>query len=77
MRGLGPKTSERLEAIGVETVERLEELGAVATYLMLKDAYPDWTSLNALCGLQAALMEIDWRELPEELKDQLLEELER
>lgn len=77
IRGLGPKTSEHLEAIGINTVEQLEELGAVAAYRTLKDAFPDWTSLNALWGMQAALMEIDWRQLPQELKEQLLKELER
>jgi len=43
---------------------------------LLKDAFPKWASLNALWGLQAALMDIDWRELPEELKDQLRVEVE-
>jgi hypothetical protein len=32
-------------------------------------------SLNALWGMQAALMEIDWRELSTEIKEQLLDEL--
>jgi hypothetical protein len=44
---------------------------------MLKEAFPEWTSLNALWGIQAALMEIDWRELPDEIKQQLLAELRR
>lgn len=76
MRGLGPKSSERLAAIGIDTAERLEEVGAVAAYRLLQDAFPDWVSLNALWGMQAALMEIDWRQLPDELKDQMLDELE-
>jgi DNA transformation protein and related proteins len=76
MKGLGPKSSERLAAVGIETSEQLEELGAVGTYRLLQDAFPDWVSLNMLWGMQAALMEIDWRQLPEELKDQLLTDLE-
>ena len=56
---------------------QLEEAGAVGAYRSLKDAFPKWTSLNALWGIQAALMEIDWRQLPEEIKQQLLNELER
>jgi hypothetical protein len=76
MRGLGPKSSERLSAVGIDTAEKLEEIGAVAAYRLLSDAFPDWVSPNALWGMQAALMEIDWRQLPRELKDQLLDELE-
>jgi DNA transformation protein and related proteins len=76
MKGLGPKSAERLTAIGIESSEQLEDIGAVEAYRLLKDAFPKWASLNALWGMQAALMEIDWRELPNELKDQLLDELE-
>lgn len=76
LKGIGPKFAERLIAIGIETYEQLDELGSVGAYLLLKDAFPDWTSLNALWGLHAALMEIDWRELPVEIKDQLLSEVE-
>lgn len=76
MRGLGPVSAEKLESIGITSSEQLEELGAVGAYRLLKDAYPEWASLNALWGMQAALMEIDWRDLPAELKDQLLAELD-
>ena len=77
LRGLGPKTSERLSLVGIDTVMQLEEAGAVGACRLLKDAFPKWTSLNVLWGIQAALMEIDWRQLPEEIKHQLLNELER
>lgn len=56
---------------------QLEEAGATGAYRLLKDAFPEWTSLNALWGIQAALMGIDWRQLPEAVKQQLLDELER
>ena len=77
LRGLGPKTAERLSLVGIDTVLQLEEAGAVGAYKLLKDAFPKWTSLNALWGIQAALMEIDWRKLPETIKQQLMDELER
>lgn len=76
MKGLGPKSSERLSAVGIDTAEKLEELGAAEAYRLLQDAFPDWVSLNALWGMQVALMEIDWRQLPPEVKEQLLGELE-
>ena len=77
LNGLGPKTAERLSSVGIDTVQRLEEAGAIGAYVLLKDAFPKWTSLNALWGIQAALMEIDWRQLPEAIKQQLMDELER
>ena len=76
LAGIGPKTAERLNAVGIETFEQLDELGSVGAYLLLKDAFPKWTSVNALWGLHAAVMELDWRTLPVEIKDQLLAEVE-
>ena len=76
LAGIGPKSAERLVVVGIASFEQLDELGAVGAYLLLKDAFTKWTSLNALWGIQAALMEIDWRELPVEIKDQLLAEVE-
>ncbi|MDA1280683.1 MAG: TfoX/Sxy family DNA transformation protein [Chloroflexi bacterium] len=75
LKGLGPTTVNRLSLIGITRIDQLEDLGAVAAYRRLKDAFPEWTSLNALWGIQAALMEIDWRHLPEEIKQQLLDDL--
>lgn len=75
LKGLGPATTERLEGVDIGTAERLEVIGAVGAYQLLQRAYPGWVSLNALWGMQAALMEIDWRELPTEIKEQLLDEL--
>ena len=77
LRGLGPKTAKRLSLVGIDTAAQLEEIGAVGAYRLLKDAFPGWTSLNSLWGIQAALMEIVWRQLPDEIKRQLLNELER
>ena len=73
---MGPVTAQRLELVGITTAEQLETAGAVGAYNLLKDAFPDWTSLNALWGMQAALMEIDWRQLPDEIKQELLSQLE-
>ena len=75
LKGLGPVTAERLEGVGVGTAERLKSIGAAGAYQLLQRAYPEWTTLNALWGIQAALMEIDWRELPSQIKEQLLDEL--
>ena len=68
---IGPKTEERLHAIGIHTMDDIEALGAVEVYKRLKDAFPDWTSLNALYGLQAALLNIHWNALPPDMKEDL------
>ncbi|MBT3995669.1 MAG: competence-specific regulator [Chloroflexi bacterium] len=75
LKGIGPGSAEKLADVGIKTADQLEEVGAVGAYRLLKDAFPQWTSLNALWGMQSALMETDWRELPVELKELLLAEL--
>jgi hypothetical protein len=75
MKGLGPITSERLVTVDIGTSDQLEEIGAVGAYRLLMYAFPEWVSLNALWGMQSALMEIDWRYLPDAMKESLLDEL--
>lgn len=67
---LGPKTSALLRNVGIHTLADLQQIGAVAAYLRLKGAHAGVT-LNALWGIQAAIMEIDWRDLPEDIKSPL------
>ena len=75
MKGLGPATCERLWAVGIKTSDHLDEVGAVGAYRLLMESFPEWVTLNAMWGIQAALMEIDWRDLPDEMKERLLDEL--
>lgn len=71
LRNIGPKTREWLIDAGIDSVETLHELGAVETYMRLKRLYPDRVSLNALWGLQAALMDMPWTQLPDDIKAEL------
>ena len=73
---LGPKTSALLRSVGIHALSGLEQTGAVAAYLRLKETYSGVT-LNALWGIQAAIMEIDWRDLPADIKNQLREAVKR
>ena len=52
-------------------MEDLEEIGIVEAYLRTKKAYPDRVSLNLLYGLQAAMLDINWKHLPERMKRDL------
>ena len=71
MKNIGPKSSEWLVSIGIHTLEDVAQLGVVETYLRVKAVYPEKVSLNMLYGLQAALLDIPWNELPLEIKDEL------
>lgn len=75
LRNLGPRSAEWLRSVGIETIEVLLEIGVAEAYLRAKDAYPDQVSLNLLYGLQAGIMDIDWRMLPEKMKRELREEI--
>jgi len=76
MKNIGPRSSEWLASIGVHTLDDVARLGVVETYKRVKAAYPDKVSLNMLYGLQAALLDISWNELPQDIKDQLRKEAE-
>ena len=73
---LGPTTSGWLHDIGIHTVNDIEALGVVETYKRLKEAFPHRVSLNALYGLQAAVMNISWLDLTPDLKQQLRDQVE-
>jgi len=76
MKNLGPKSREWLASVGVSTLDDVANLGVVETYKRVKAAYPEKVTLNMLWGLQAALLDIPWNELPPDIKDQLRKEAE-
>jgi len=75
LRNIGPRSAEWLDSVGIQTVEDLEEVGVVEAYLRTKDAFPDQVSLNLLYGLQAAMLDMDWRQIPESMKRDLREQV--
>ena len=74
MKNLGPKSSEWLANIGVHSLEDVARLGVVETYKRVKAVYPEKVTLNMLWGLQAALLDIPWNELPPDIKKELKKE---
>ena len=76
MKNIGPKSRQWLAEIGIYTIQDLKKAGSVTAYKILKELYPKEVSLNLLWGLEAAIRDIDWRELTEidkvELKKRLL-----
>ena len=76
MKNMGPKSSEWLASIGVHSLEDVAKLGVVETYKRVKAVYPEKVSLNLLYGLQAALLDISWNELPPDIKEELKRQVE-
>ena len=75
MINLGPKSAERLAAVGIKDAEALRQVGAAVAYREVKARFPDDTSLNLLWAIQGALMELHWLDVPDEIKRQLRDEL--
>ena len=76
MKNLGPKSSQWLASVGIHTLDDVARLGVVQTYQRVKAAYPEKVTLNLLWGLQAALLEIPWNELPPDIREELRKQVE-
>lgn len=76
LKNLGPKSAEQIIAVGIDGPDDVRELGAAVVFHRVKSRFPDSTSLNLLWALQGALMEVHWHDVPDEIKQQLLAELE-
>ena len=73
--GLGPKSAQQLQAVGITSVEVLRELGAVAAYVRLQQAQGR-VSLNFLYALEGALQNCHWTQVARTERGRLLLELE-
>jgi DNA transformation protein and related proteins len=71
LRGLGPKSAQWLDEIGIYTEADLRALGSIETWHRLCFFHGKVISLNMLYGLEAALRGCDWRALPEDVKASL------
>ena len=76
MKYMGPKSREWRASVGVYTLDDVAKLGVVETYKRVKAAYPEKVSLNLLWGLQAALLDLPWNELPPVIKSELRKQVE-
>ncbi len=76
LRNLGPTSAAWLRDVGIQTRADLEQLGPALAYQFVKQRQPA-ASLNLLWSMAAALRDIDWRELSEPEKANLLAESEK
>ena len=77
IKNMGPKSRVWLHEIGINTLEDLKTIGAVEAYRRLKIAFPTEITLNMLWGLQAAILNISWKNLTPEMKAELKEKVEK
>jgi DNA transformation protein and related proteins len=76
MRGLGSRSVQLLEQVGIGTPQALRAVGAVDAYeRLVRAGLP--VSLNMLWALEGALSDRDWRAVAREDRTALLAELDR
>ena len=71
LKNIGKATEKWLNNIGVYTRQDLEDIGVTLIYKVLKFNYPSKITPNLLYALQGAVDDINWQELPEDVRDQL------
>lgn len=73
LKNLGEKSADMLIAIGISTPQQIEELGAIEVYRRLREQHR--VTRVMLWALQGALMDLPYNQLPEDIKQDLLDEL--
>ena len=75
-KNIGKTIAEKLNEIGVFTLADLAEMTPKIAYQKICEKNPGKTIPRCyyLYSLQGALLDCNWRELPEEIKAELLEE---
>ena len=76
LKNLGPKSAAQIVAVGIDGPDEIRTVGAANVYHRVKSKFPNSTSLNLLWALQGALMELHWHDVPDDIKRQLLAEVE-
>jgi len=74
LRNLGPISAQWLAEVGINSYADLQKVGSVAAYAMVRRQQSK-ASLNLLWALEAALRDIDWRELSAADKNDLRAQL--
>jgi len=75
LSGFGPKSQAMLAQAGIHSVARISELGAVKTFVAVKQAGCN-ASLNLLWAIEGVLSNRSWREVAKNDRLSLLLQLE-
>lgn len=74
MRNIGKVSRRWLYEIGLHSLADLKKCGAMTAYQLIRHDHPQ-VSLNLLWALEGAILDVDWREIPEARKQELREQL--
>ncbi|WOR15469.1 TfoX/Sxy family protein [Hyphomonas sp. FCG-A18] len=77
LRNLGLKTERMLADVDIYHADDLRALGSVAAYARLRFRFGNRVSILALYAMEAALLDVDWRLLPDHTKRALKAEFEK
>ncbi|MCF8777220.1 TfoX/Sxy family protein [Vibrio sp. IRLE0018] len=75
LQGLGPKSEQMLQSVGINTSQQLRDLGPIRAYLRVREAQPK-ASLNLLYALVGALEGEHWLQVAKQRRWELLTQLE-
>lgn len=67
IRNIGKVSQLWLQEIEVYTLQDLQTCGTVMAFEMVRARHPK-VSLNLLWALEGAILDVDWREVPDERK---------
>lgn len=74
IRNIGKVSRQWLYEIGIYTLDDLQKSGAMPVFQLIRANHPR-VSLNLLWALEGAILDIDWREIPESRKQELRQQL--
>ncbi|QNL48842.1 TfoX/Sxy family DNA transformation protein [Olivibacter sp. SDN3] len=76
-KNIGKTIARKLNEIGVYTLTDLRKMTSVSAYRQICKRYPNETIpvCYYLYSLQGAILNIDWRNLPENIKQTLKDEI--
>lgn len=75
LRNLGVKSAQMLTRAGIHSADQIRQAGSVPCFLCVKQQRPH-VSLNLLWALEGFLLDMDWRDLPSERKQELRQQLQ-
>ena len=75
LRNLGRRSAEMFSSVGVHSPDQIRQLGSAGSYMLVKSAFPN-LSLNFMWAVEGFLLDLDWREIPEDRKRALLNQVQ-
>lgn len=76
LKGLGAKSLALLAEVGLKSRDDIEAVGPAEAFRRVRKLHPDRVNNTLLWQLVGALLDLDWRELPADIKQHMLFEVE-